>query len=155
MAGPNINQFKQSPVKGQQDMSFNSNTVSCQVASDEAVALIAGQAVKMVDSAGGVPKVTAVTDDADDVFGFINYDVKSPNFPANARCEVSALRDNCMIMEAGAAIGRWGEVMVSVADKKVIAATSNNRIVGRAYDKATADGDLIRVVIMLPGALKA
>lgn len=155
MAGPNINQFKQSPVKGQQDMSFNSNTVSCQVASDEAVALVAGQAVKMVDSAGGVPKVTACTADEDDVFGFINYDVKSPSFPANARCEVSALQGNCQIMEADAAIGRWGEVMIVVAGQKVTPATATNRIVGRAYDKATAQGDLIRVVIMLPGALKA
>lgn len=152
---PNINQFKQSPVKGQQDMSFNSNTVSCQVASDEATPLVAGQAVKIVDVGGGVPKITACTDDADDVFGFINYDVKSPTFAANARCEVSALQDNCMYMEASAAIARWAEVMILVSGQKVLTATSNNRIVGRALDKATEDGDLIRVVIMLPGALKA
>lgn len=151
----NQNQFVQIPVQGQLDLRFNGQTVSCQVDSSSAGSLVPGQAVKMVDSAGGIPKVVECAADEDDVFGFINFDQKNQSFAVGDRVEISAMRNNVMYMTAGAAIARNAEVMIVVASKKVVTATSTNRIVGRAFDKAAADGDLIRVVIDLPGALKA
>lgn len=147
------NQFSQSPVQGQLDLQFDPSTISCQIDSTSAGDLPAGQAVKIYDSAGGVPKVVEVAADTDDVFGFINYDIKSQSFSAGDKCEVSMGRGNVMYMTASAAIARWAQVMVVVASDKVATATSGKRVIGRALDKASADGDLIRVWIDLPGAL--
>lgn len=149
------NQFAMAPIQGQLTLQLNTNVIPCQVDSSQVADLVPGQAVKMVDSSGGVPKVIAVASDADDVFGFVDYSIKDASYPAGARVEISAYQDNVMYMTAGAAIARNGQVAVVVASKKVIpaVAASGKRIVGRALDKATADGDLIRVVIMLPGAL--
>lgn len=146
-----MNQKYQTPVKGQLDLRFNGQTVSGVVKSDEAVDLIPGQAVKMVDSASKVPTFTAVTADTDDIYGFVNYNMKNVSFAAGTPVEVSAMRNNVMYMEASAAIARNAKVMVVVTGSKVATATTGKTIAGRAYDKAAADGDLIRVTIDLPG----
>ncbi len=147
------NQFAQTPEQGQLDLMVGGNVVSCQVDAGQATALVAGQAVKMVDSAGGIPKVIACAADEDDVFGFVIYDIRRSSFPALSKIEVAFFRGSVMYMTAGAAIPRNGQVMIVPGTIKVVTVTATNRIVGRAYDKAAADGDLIRVVIDLPGAL--
>lgn len=149
----NQNQFAQTPIQGQLDLKFNPNTVSAQIDVSSAGALVPGQAVKMVNSAGGVPKVVECSDDSDDVFGFINYNIKNRVFNAYDYVELSALRDNCMFMTASAAIARNAKVMIVVSGQQVATATSGNMIIGRAYDQASASGDLIRVIIDLPGVL--
>lgn len=143
----NINQFAQTPTKGQADLSLNPNTLGCQVTSDEATALVPGQAVKLVDSLGGVPKVTAVTADTDDIFGVVLYNVKNATFPALQALEVAA-QDNVVYMEASAAIARGAKVMYVVTGQKVATATAGKTVVGFAFDKATASGDLIRVYLL-------
>lgn len=148
------NQFKQSPVKGQLDLRLNIQTLGVQVGPDFVGSLTPGQAVKIVDSpAGGVPKVTACTVDEDDVYGFVNYDPRTNSYGANDYLSISFFKGNVMYMEADAALGRNVEVMIVVTGSKVTTATSTNRIVGRTIDKASAQGDLIRVLINLPGAL--
>jgi hypothetical protein len=149
----NINQFAQAAVQGMLDLQFNPAIVSAEIDVSSAGGLVAGQAVKIVDSAGGVPKVVECADDSDDVFGFIRYDIKTQVYDAFSVCELAAMRDNCMYMTAGAAVARNAKVMIVVASSKVVTATSGNMIVGRAFDKASADGDLIRVIIDLPGVL--
>ena len=149
----NINQFGLTSIQGQMDLSKNFQTVSCQVDTSSAGNLVAGQAMKMVDSAGGVPKLVECAAASDDVFGFINYDIKSKTFAAGDRIEVSASRGNVMYMTASAAISRNAKVMVVISGSKVATATTGNMIVGRAYDKAVNVGDLIRVTIDLPGTL--
>lgn len=145
------NQFNQSPVQGQMDLRFNSETISCEVDVSSAGSLPAGQAVKMVDSAGGVPKVVECSADSDDVFGFINYNIKNRLFNVGDAVEVSAFRGNVMYMTASAAIARNAKVMIVVASDKVATRSGGGVCVGRALDKASADGDLIRVIIDLPG----
>lgn len=147
-----INQFAQAPVQGMMDLRFNPGVVAAEIDVTEAGQLVPGQAVKVVDTAGGVPKVIACTADSDDVFGFILYDIKSRVFVAGDMCELAAMRDNVMYMTASAAIARNAQVTIVIGSKKVATATGGDRIVGRAYDKATADGQLIRVTIDLPGA---
>lgn len=143
----NINQFTQEPVKGQPDLQFNPTTLPCQVVTGEATALVPGQAVKLVDSLGGVPKVTAVTADTDDVFGVVTYNIKNASFPALTPVEISA-QGNVVWMEASAAIARGAKVMVVVSGQKVATATVGKTVIGFAYDKASASGDLIRVYLL-------
>lgn len=150
-----LNQFKQSPEQGLLDMQVDMNTISCQVDASESGSLLPGQAVTVVDSASGVPKVIAAADDADDIFGFINYTQKDKSYEAGDRLEVSFFRGNVMYMTSSAAIARNAEVMVVIASKKVATATTGARVVGRALDKATAADQLIRVLIDLPGGLAA
>ena len=65
-----INSFKITPVQGQVDLQFAGSVISARVKSDEVTALIAGQPIKLVDSAGGVPEVTALTANTQQAFGF-------------------------------------------------------------------------------------
>ena len=146
------NQFNQIPVQGQLDLRFNGQTVSCIIDTTSAGSLVPGQAVKMVDSIGGVPKVVECDSNANDVFGFINYDLKNKAFDAGDAVEISCMRNNVMYMTASAAIARNAKVAIVVSGQKVVTATTGMTIVGRAFDKAAALGDLIRVTIDLPGA---
>lgn len=146
-----INQFLQAPLQGMTDLRFNGQTISGEVDVSSAGGLVAGQAVKMIDSQGGVPKFVECAADTDDVYGFINYDIKSQVFNALSRVEVSAMRNNVMYMTANAAIARNAKVMVVIASNTVATATTGKTIVGRAFDKALLNGDLIRVTIDLPG----
>lgn len=144
------NQFSQSPYLGMIDMRFPYDTVSVQIDSSAGSALIAGQAVKIVDSAGGVPKVIACTAATDEVFGFINFDIKSVNFPAGAMCEISQA-GNFIYLYSTAAISRGVQVGIdlsTVGGVHAVATTEN--IVGWAYDKATNAGQLIRVKVGCP-----
>jgi hypothetical protein len=143
----NVNQFTISPVKGQADLSINPNTLGAQVYADEAEPLVPGQAVKLVDSAGGVPKVTAIEEDTDDVFGVVLYNVKNASFPALQALEVGA-QGNVVYMEADEAIARGAKVMYVVDGHKVATAEIGKTVLGFAYDKATAAGQLIRVYLL-------
>jgi len=149
------NQFEQSVIKGLMDLKLNPTVMSCRVKVGEAVDLIAGQAVTMVDSAGGSPEVTAALDDADDIFGFVAYNQKQPSFSAGESLEIAFGDGSVMYLEASEAIARNGEVAIVVAGSKVKAAVATDRLVGRAIDKASGDGSLIRVLIILPGLIKA
>lgn len=148
----NINQFAQSMVQGILDPGQpQPNTFSCRVDASSAT-LIPGDAVKSVDTAGKVPVVTKCTADTDDVWGFVNYNFKNSSFAANAMVEISAFEGNAMYMTASAAMARNANVAIVIASSKIVTATTNQRIVGKLLDKATADGDLVRVYINLPGA---
>lgn len=151
----NLNTFGMSVIKGQTDLRSGQPTLSVQIDASEVGTLVPGTAVKMVDSVGGVPKVIAVAADTDDIFGFIAYDQKSSSFVAGARCEVVQGRGGFIYLEAGAAVARNAEVQYVVSGAKVITAVSTKRVVGKALDKATASGQIIRVAVDLPGVIKA
>lgn len=145
----NPNQFRQSVVQGQLDLRFNGETISVQIDASEAGVLVPGEAVKMVDSAGGVPKVEKVAADTDQIFGFINYDIKNADFKAGDACEISRA-GNVMHMTASEALARGQQVCYASASVKVKGLVSTNTIVGYTLDKAAADGDIIRVVVGTP-----
>lgn len=149
----NQNQFALIPIQGMMDLRFNPAVISAQIDTSSAGGLVAGQPVKMVDSAGGVPKVVECAADTDDVYGFLVYDLKQTVFAIGAPVEVACMRDNVMFMTASAAIARNAQVEIVLSGVKVATAASGKRIVGRALDKAAANGDVIRVTIDLPGGL--
>ena len=150
MTNPNINQFAQTTVLGQLDMEFAGSVASMQVSANQATALIAGQPIKVENSAGGAPKVLALASNTDITQGFVVRNLKDPNFPAFARVEV-ALENSVMYMNSGGAITRFGAVeAVQGTPGNVIAWAGINPVVGFAYDQATAANQLIRVLINPP-----
>lgn len=143
------NQFIQSVEKGVMDSRFNTGVMSCIVKSDESVALVPGQAVKLADVAGGAPIVTLVTADTDDVFGFVSYNFKKNSFAASESLEIAVLDGNIIYLEASAAIARGASVMYVVTGQKIALATSGKTVLGKALDKASTNGDLVRVYLGL------
>ena len=149
----NINQFAQTPVKGQLDLSVGVKQVlSCQVDTSSA-GLVDGQAVKLVDVKGGIPNVVECAADDDNAFGFVVYDIKDKAFAAGSKVEIAFARGSVMYMQASAAIVPYAKVAIVISGQKVVTATTGQMIVGYAIDKASAADDLIRVMIDLPGAI--
>jgi hypothetical protein len=146
-----INAFKMVPVQGGVDLqAAQANVFSCAVDASQATALVAGQAVRIYDSAGGVPKVVAVTGNDDTgLFGFVVRNLKDIDDPALARLEIAST-GTVMYMTAGAAIARGARVEIVNSTIKVITAAGTNPVVGVALDKASGDDALIRVLIISP-----
>lgn len=153
----NPNQFAQSPVVGQIDMRFDYDTVAVQIDTSQATALYQGAAVKIVDSADGIPKVIGVTANSDEVFGFINFDIKTVAYGAGDRAEISQA-GNYIYLYATAAIARGTQVQLDISTMGGVTAkvgSSGADLVGWAFDKATAAGQLIRVKLTVPSFAKA
>lgn len=151
------NQFSMIPIQGQMDLRFNPAIISAFLSAASAGSLVPGQAVKQSAQTppNAPPLVVEAAADTDNIFGFIVYNIKNPTFAKNGNLEIAAMRGNVMYMTASAAITAGAQVMIVVASKKVATATTGKRVAGTALDGAAADGDLIRVVIDLPGALAA
>lgn len=148
----NPNQFAQSPYLGMIDLRFPYNSVSVLVDVSQATALYAGSAVKIVDSADGVPKVVGCAADSDEVLGFINFDIKTVQFLAGVPAEIS-MAGNVMYLYATGAIARGVLVSLDLTTNggvRSAAGHTGDKIVGWAYDKATAAGQLIRVFLKTP-----
>lgn len=149
------NQFQMSSQLGMIDLRYDYNTISAQVDVSQVGSLYSGAAVKVVDSAGGVPKVIAVAANADEVFGFINYDIKSKAYVAGDSLEISQA-GNVMFLYATTAIARGARCQLAISTNGGVAAitTAGADIVGWALDKG-AIGDLIRVHLLVPSFAKA
>ena len=148
----NPNQFLQTTYLGTIDLRFDYDTVSAQIDTSQATALYAGAAVKIVDSLDGAPKVVGCTADTDEVFGFINFDIKTVQYVAGSLCELSQ-SGNVIYLYSTGAIARGTQVTLDVTTMGGVAqatGSSNGNIVGFAYDKAAAAGALIRVKLNTP-----
>jgi len=151
------NQFAQSNIAGMVDLRFPYNSVAVQIDASQSGSLYAGSAVKMVDSADGIPKVVGCSANSDEVLGFINFDIKTVAFIAGAAAEIS-MSGNVMYLYATAAIARGAQVQLDISSPAcvtAVVASSGADIVGWAYDKASAAGALIRVFLKTPSFLKA
>lgn len=146
------NQFAMTSLLGMIDLRFPYNSVSVQIDATQATALYAGSAVKMYDSVDGVPKVVGCSANSDEVLGFINFDIKSTSFVANSMAEIS-MAGNVMYLYATGAIARGAQVSLDLTTNGGVRSAAGNtgdKIVGWAYDKATAAGQLIRVFLKTP-----
>lgn len=142
-----INQFALSQVQGALDLQIHSSVISCTVDAAESTQLVAGQAVKLATTGGGTPKVLALTSNTDRAFGFVVRNLKDQSRGAGEQLEI-AMGGSVMYMTAGAAVTAGAYVEVIYSTNKVITSAGVNPVVGYALDKATADGDLIRVMIV-------
>lgn len=152
-ASQSINSFAQAPFLGQLDLKVGpTNVVAVQIDASQATALYAGSFVKIVDSADGVPKVVGVAANSDEALGCIVYDIKSKQYVAGDRAEL-AMSGSVIFLYATTAIARGVQVVpdvISQGSVQAAAGQTGSKIVGWAYDKASAYGDLIRVVLKTP-----
>lgn len=147
----NQNQFSMIPVQGDLDLLFQGGVISALVSPNQATALIAGQAVKLENSASPMPTVLALAGNSDSTFAFVIRTLKDQNFPTKAAVEI-AFNGAVMQMTAGAAIARGANVEVVQSTNKVITSAGVNPVIGFALDQATADTQVIRVYIRTPGS---
>ena len=146
-----LNQFNELPVLGQIDLGgFSSNVISARVDNAQATALVAGQPVKLASTAGGVPSVVALSANSDATFGYVVYNVKDINYPANSKLEI-AIEGTVEWLNSGGSITRGGAVEnVYTTPGNVIASGGTNPAIGIAIDGATAANQLTRVYIKVP-----
>lgn len=147
----NISAFQQSSQLGVLDLLIGaSHVVSVQIDSSQVAAMRAGQAVKIVDSADGIPKVVACAANTDEVLGFIIFDHKHLSFVAGDQCEI-AQGGACMYLYSTTAIARGAQVTLDFAYQGGVASkVTGDKLVGWAYDKAANSGVLIRVRLISP-----
>ncbi len=146
------NQFGQSSYLGMIDLTYAYDTIGVQVDASQATVLYAGAAVKIVDSSGGVPKVVGITAESDEVLGFINYNAKNLSFAAGDAATIS-MAGNVIYLYATAAVARGVQLTVDLSTNGGVhtaAGNTGDKIIGWAFDKATAGGQLIRVFLKTP-----
>lgn len=149
------NQFQQSPTAGMIDLRFDYDTVSAQIDISQATALYAGAPVKIVPSSGSynaTPKVVGITATTDQVFGYINFDIKTVAYTAGSLCELSAAGNVIYLYSVGA-ITQMTQVvpsLITMGGVSQVTGSSGSTIVGFAYDGAAAAGQLIRVKLNVP-----
>ena len=142
----NLNQFAPTTEQGLLDLARNYNLISCRIDPASVAVFTAGTAVKLTDVAGKILIVEKAVI-GDDIYGFVVYSNKKLAPSAGDFIE-AALFSSVMYMTASAAIARNANLqIVSASNKVATLATVGATFVGRAIDKAAADGDLIRVMI--------
>lgn len=147
------NQFTLQAISGFLDQHYNYNTHAVQVDISQATSLYAGQPVKRLTSqtGAGVPKVVGCAADTDNVFGYINYDIKTVAFQALSMAEIS-LDGNVMYLYSTGVIQAGAEVTLDLLNGGVAQATGSSAktIVGFAYDGAAGTGVLVRIYLKVP-----
>lgn len=146
------NVIAQSPVVGQPDMPYNFNTKSVQIDVSAGTAVYTqGTAVKIVaNTKGGVPRVIACSGNTDNVFGFINFNLKNVTYGVGQNAEISS-GGNVIWLYATAAITQGAQVCLDVTSPGAVQPTGGSATyVGYALDGAAASGSLIRVELKCP-----
>lgn len=150
----NPNQFTLSQYLGTIDLRFDYNTVSAEIHTSQATPLYSGAAVKLVagTSPNSAPKVIGCAADSDNVFGFINFDIKTVQYIAGSLCELS-MAGNVMYLYSTGAITQGAQVTLDLTTMGGVAqavGSSGSNILGFAYDGAAAAGTLIRIKLDTP-----
>lgn len=152
----NISSFSQSPILGQLDLRFNSNTMEVQFDNAGTGQLVAGQAVYFSTVANGAPMVLPSAATSDVIAGFVNYNGRNTVWNPGDRLQMS-LGGNVIYLLAAANINRGQEVtslpsaVAGGTNGGVIAAVASGGLpkVGFAIDTA-AVGQLVRVQLRTP-----
>jgi hypothetical protein len=134
------------------DQSYNYNTSAVSIDPTQATTLYTGAAVKMYDREGGAPTVVGCSADSDNVLGFINFDIKSREYVAGSRAQISK-GGNVIYLYSTGAIARGVQVSLDLTTNGGVRSAAGNTgdcIVGWAYDKATAAGQLVRIFLTTP-----
>lgn len=142
----------QAPIVGQVDMPYNFNTFSAQVdVSAGAAVYTQGTAMKIVaNTVGGIPRVIACSSSSDNVFGFINFNLKNINWGLGQVMELST-GGNVIWLYATGAITQGAQVCLDVTSPGGVQATgASATVVGVALDGAAGYGSLIRVRLNTP-----
>lgn len=144
----NQNQFAQTPVLGQVDMTSAVNIKSVRInPASSSTVLTAGQFLKIVDVAGTeiVVDEAAVTEKS---YGCIVYNPRKNTYLKGDIVEI-ACKGTVVYLEASAAIARGAKVQNTPAAPTVqtLASLATNCQVGICLDKPTGAAELARVEI--------
>lgn len=144
------NQFAQTPLLGQPDLSYSFNTKSVMIDPESvATKLQVGQALKLV--AGATPMILADEAGSTDVpYGVIHAVNKKNVYTAGQVVEI-ACKGNVLYLEAAAAITR-NAVVENVPGGPTVQPKASGARLGIALDQASGAGELIRIEID-PGAV--
>lgn len=140
----NVNQFGMSLEKGLLTLSKD-NLFDVKVDDASVATLVNGAAVKITDTTDSQITVNIATAATDPIFGFVVYESRKNAHVAGDLIRIACI-GSVMQMEASAAIARGATVEIVPTGEKVVT-RSTGTVIGRALDKAAADGDLIRVLI--------
>lgn len=157
-ASPNPNQFTQSNFLGTLDLAFNPGVLSVQFDPVSGTGTITGgMALKWATtSTGGAPRVLISTAQADVVAGFAIYNFKDQSFSPGQYLEM-AIADSVIYLYATAAMNRGTNVVslpAAVAGGcnggvQAVTGSSGFPIVGYLLDVASANGQLVRVMLTI------
>ena len=142
----NMNQFAQSPLKGDLAKIVNPSTISAQVDIGAASALVAGTMVKLTTSTGHTILVDTAAATTQNPLGFVIYSPKKDSWTGGDALEI-AMNGSVIYLEAAEAISRGRSLEYVASGAKVRASRGSNPVIGIALDNATATGGLIRVLV--------
>jgi hypothetical protein len=143
-----LNVFKPIDAKGDVVGKVGGHRFEAKVATAETGTLVPGTVVKLADTAGAMKDVL-IAAAADDAFGVVQYEaVKKNGYVAGEHLTIASLGTE-ITMEASAAIARGAKVEYVPTGAKVATLTTGKAI-GIATTKAAANGDLIKVLILVP-----
>lgn len=152
----NQNQFIQTPVLGQVDLTYSTNIKPVKInPASVATILQAGQSFKLVDVAGPEIIVDACTALTDTPYGVAVYNAKKSLFFAGQSIEL-ACAGTVMYLEASAAAARGASVQLDPTGPTVSTLVSpTNAKIGQFLDKPASAATLVRVQIEVgpPGTL--
>ena len=156
----NMNQFRQKRLVGELDLTTNPNPSVMTVRPDYFLAetddspYLFGEGVKLVDlganDSEGPPVVTKREEDNDEIFGVRVFSTKQGQGSPYRPIEI-AFKGAVIWMEASAALERGAQVSLVQAEPGQVQAVGDFAYFGVALDKASDEGDLVRVMIMADG----
>ena len=125
------------------------------IASTESGTMVPGTAVKLAHTANAqLDFLVAAT--GDEIFGIVEYEATKTNSYAYVAGGTNTLTvaslGSIIVLEASAAIVKGAYVAYVATGAKVRTATTGDKIIGISLGKATADGNLIRVLLTCPNS---
>ena len=152
MADITLNVFKPKNQKGDVVFKDFGLRIEAKIASTESGTLVPGTVVKLVDVSGDKPAV-AIAAASDTAFGVVQYEAAKKNsytYAAGADNSITIASFASVIkLEASAAIAAGAKVEYVPTGAKVVT-NSTGVAFGKALDKATASGDIIKVMVLVP-----
>lgn len=147
----NLNQFSQSAERGQIPLLGAEGFVVSAIVDSTSATINAGDAVEIITTSKGIPKVKKLANATNAVFGFAIYNpVKNANV-AGDRIEVM-ITGGVMYMIASEVINAGVEVEYNITTGKIApyvvdSGITPNTIVGKTIDYASGNNILTRVYI--------
>lgn len=152
------NQFKQSNVVGVLDLTTNPNPFVMSAKLDPAITgdVIPGEGVILTDlgasDAVGDPIIDQRSADADAIEGIVIFNNKKATMTGGDIVTI-AKKHAVIVMEASAAISRGAKVALVLATPGQVVTLTTEALLGKALDKASAAGDLIRIEVLAEGVV--
>ena len=143
----NMNQFSQTPLKGDLAAVVSPSTLSAQVDATSMNTIVAGELVKLSTATGNSILVDSGAANTQNPLGFAIYSPKKDKFTSGNALEV-ALSGSVIWLEAASYISRGRSLEYVASGAKVRASEGSNPVIGIALDNASA-GQLIRVLVSI------